>query len=1337
MTNQRSQETKPGVSVITPDSGFGGKLLIVGILLTVLIIISSVSGVSSNTTLTISNSTPVDSQIPLQTPAGNESPSGQPTGIAAILATGTQQVIAALTTVPTAQPTEVSPSSSLNAVVAAATPAPETMKTAYQGRPPLVNPVLQQAAIDHKVMLMHNITTAQRMTAARNAAAQGLVVGVTGSSATGDYRIAALVPQRGGTPDYFGPYSNYANSQLPSSDGLGNVMPGTGIRKFVDSLPGLGPSQANNLGQYIPVAISDTVSYPGSEYYEIGLVQYTEKMHSDINPTVLRGYVQLETPVNAGTSSHFALFYPNGSPIRNTTGAQVYGYEKPHYLGPLIVANRNVPVRIKFHNYLATGTDGDLFIPVDTSQMGAGTGSNGSSVYKENRATIHLHGGNTPWISDGTPHQWTTPAGENTPYPEGVSVKNVPDMDGGNEPVGTLTFYYTNQQSARLLFYHDHAYGITRLNVYAGEAGGMIVRDSAEQGLIASGAIPTAEVPLIIQDKSFVPDAAQINATDPTWNWGNPSTPWPHTGSFWYNHVYMPLQNPSDPTNTNAMGRWDYGPWVWPPFTGFLNQPVANPYYDPVNAPWEPPLMPATPNPSTSPESFMDTMVVNGAVYPYVQLGPHAYRFRILNACNDRTLNLQLYYAGSNTTMWSGTALLNGSAGEVPIVSANRTLTPGLPPDWPTDDRDGGVPDPTARGPSWIRIGTEGGFMPAPEVIPPRPVDYDLKHQYGGVVNIKNHSLLLMPAQRGDIIVDFTGIPNGAKLILYNDAPAPAPGGDSRYDYYTGDPDQTLIGGAPTTFAGYAPNTRTIMQIQINSSIGQVGPAFSLATLNAQLPAAYAQFQDKPIVPEAAYNPAFGASYPTQYVNLTNTSITFVPAGGSSLTTIQLQPKTIIGDFEMDYGRLTALLGTEIRRTDDNIESRVPAGYIDPPTEVLKNSVNATLIGSLSDGTQIWRITNNDVDLHPVHWHMVNLQVINRVIWDGTVTPPDPSELGWRETINTPPLTDTIVALRPITPDLPWELPNSIRPLDVTQQLGETDRFTGLDPTGGQAPVANHLVNFGWEYVWHCHILGHEENDFMHAMAVAVAPRIPPSNLRAELIGTGSTPMVILTWADNSVSETNWTVQRSLAPTGPWTDIAMIPSTTGPQTGSSGSYSDPTVTLNTTYYYQVLATNIVGDTTHYSWTTGYPYVVVNSTPSAPAVITVSNVTSGFGVGVYRPSVHTFYLKNGTALSWTTTAINWGISTDLPVTGDWNGDGITDVGVYRPSVHTFLLKNGTTTAINWGISTDLPVTGDWNGDGITDVGVYRPSSHMFYLKNGTTTAINWGVSTDLPVTGKWS
>ena len=93
--------------------------------------------------------------------------------------------------------------------------------------------------------------------------------------------------------------------------------------------------------------------------------------------------------------------------------------------------------------------------------MGAGMGPLGMDAtpmdYTENRADLHLHGGFVTWISDGSPHMWATPANETTPYPEGVSVCNVPDMDNGYEPQGTLTFFYSNQQSARLMFYHDHA----------------------------------------------------------------------------------------------------------------------------------------------------------------------------------------------------------------------------------------------------------------------------------------------------------------------------------------------------------------------------------------------------------------------------------------------------------------------------------------------------------------------------------------------------------------------------------------------------------------------------------------------------------------------------------------------------------------------------------------------------------------------------------------------------------------------------------------------------------------------------------------------------------------
>ena len=56
-----------------------------------------------------------------------------------------------------------------------------------------------------------------------------------------------------------------------------------------------------------------------------------------------------------------------------------------------------------------------------------------------------------------------------------MSVQNVPDMPDPGP--GSLTFFYSNQQSARLMFYHDHAYGITRLNVYAGEAAPYVLTD--------------------------------------------------------------------------------------------------------------------------------------------------------------------------------------------------------------------------------------------------------------------------------------------------------------------------------------------------------------------------------------------------------------------------------------------------------------------------------------------------------------------------------------------------------------------------------------------------------------------------------------------------------------------------------------------------------------------------------------------------------------------------------------------------------------------------------------------------------------------------------------------
>ncbi len=1065
------------------------------------------------------------------------------------------------------------------------------------------------------------------------------------------------------------------------SGGSGYV--GGGIRKFVDSLPGLNAEGANNLGQYMPVAIPDKTTYPGSDYYEIELGEYTEKMHSDLPSTTLRGYRQTNT------------VDPNVS--------------KFHYLGPLIIATRDTPVRIKFTNKLPTGAGGDLFLPVDTTIMGAGPfmindplGGTISGNFTQNRATLHLHGGFVPWISDGTPHQWITPAGENTSYPKGVSVKNVPDMaDPGN---GSMTFYYNNQQSARLQFYHDHAFGITRLNVYAGEAAGYLLTDKAEQDMISgtnnSGVnpgnvtvLPGVGIPLIIQDKTFV-DNTTIAQQDPTWNWGTgPRDPITgkitgvNTGDLWLPHVFMPNQNPADPSGMNAFGRWFYSPWFFPAPTDIIKGPIPNPYCLPTPGvdcsgsvwPLENTLIPDVPNPSYAMEAFMDTPIVNGAAYPNITVEPKAYRFRILNAGNDRFLNLQLYQA---TNIVNSITLTNGGSGytsdpvltitpntgdttghgatatatvdltpgsitygqvtainlmtvgsgytSAPIVTiappttgtqatATATIytsltevgmvpavpTSGFPAGWPTDGRDGGVPDPATAGPSFIQIGTEGGFLPAPVVLPNQPVDWNMDQTNFDFGVVNKGTLILGTAERADVIVDFTNF-SGKTIILYNDAPAPFPAIDPRYNYYTGNPDLRDIGGAPSTFAGYGPNTRTIMQIRVNNT-APAAPPYDLAALQAVFAqtagkrGVFESSQDEIIVQQKAYETAYNKTYPAdRFVGINDLSKTFQTALGTNMT-IQFQAKAIhdepSGVYNVEDGRMSAMLGVTVLGRPMTF---IPIPYAAPPVEIIKDSVYGTPLGSLGDGTQIWKITHNGVDTHTVHFHLFNVQLINRVAWDNAIRKPDLNEVGWKETVRVNPLQDTIVALRPTTPTQPFEVPNSIRPIDVTMPVGSPLKpppFGWQDVNGNPVTVLNKMVNFGWEYVYHCHLLGHEEMDMMHEVSLAVAP-VAPSNLSAT--GLSGPLRVALTWTDNSVSETNFTIQRATDAnfTIGLTNFTVAGSVPNNATGGTIGFTDTAVAASTTYYYRVIATNKVGDTTVYpAPAVGFPAMSVNSAPS--------------------------------------------------------------------------------------------------------------------------------------------
>jgi len=1166
--------------------------------------------------------------------------------------------------------------------------------------------------------------------------------------------VTAIVVVNGGT-GYIAPQVTIGGpgTGAAATAAIGGTLTG-GIRKFVDTLPGLGAGSrpagtalgANNLGQYMPLATPDTTTFSStnSDYYVLGLKDHTEQMHTDLPATTkIRGYYQV-----------------NGTD------------HSTHYLGPMILATKDRPVRVLFQNELPTGSLGDLFIPTDTTYMGAGLGPDGSSYYTQNRATLHLHGGATPWISDGTPHQWITPPNEtNTPYQKGDSFMNVPDMVGTGKPIlspsdndGKGTFFWTNQQGGRLMFYHDHAYGATRTNVYAGEAAGYLLVDPAEETALAAGTAPgtiitnpatgaivssdlSHLVPLIIQDKTFVPQPTQLAATDPTWD----TAKYGGYGNFWFPHVYMTNQDPADPKNMNAFGRWDYGPWFFPPQASLTAGPVTIPCVSAAH-PGVTVACPIFPNPSGTPESFMDTPVINGTAYPVLHVAPAAYRFQILIAANDRTWNLSWFTAdatgkevplvpavtpavGSPTPLCSlTTQITNPGINGLAIGALDATGMPlngtGLqancwPSTWPLTFGTGGtagltgiVPDPRNAGPAWIMIGTEGGLLPAPVVIPPTPVLYETNPKSITVGSVASHGLLLGPAERADVIVDFSQFA-GKTLILYNDGPAPIPAYDTRYDYYTGDADNFPTGGAPPTLPGYGPNTRTIMQVVVDQANANTTP-FSLNSLNAKFATGataglFQATQPNIIVPGTVYNSAYNKTYTNTFMKLQDNYFSYinfdgtlpsiaVTAGGTGYTTppaitfgagcttapvatatvsggavtaITLTspgagcttvPTVTIGGpgtgataivgayihrkaiqelFTSDYGRMNATLGTELPLTNFLTQTTIPLAYIDPPTEVFRDGE-----------TQLWRVTHNGVDTHLIHFHLFNVQIINRVGWDGTVRPPDANELGWKDTVKMNPLEDIIVALTPVKQTLPFALADSVRLLDTTQPAGTTAQFTAVDPfTNLPMPVTNQIVNFGSEYVWHCHILGHEENDMMRPMVFQLPPETPTALTAAYL---ASPSRVNLTWTNNAISATSFNIQR--ATNAAFTlnlqnfTLGTASMTATPFAQGAMTFTDTTVALGATYYYRVAATKTFPARQSPTWAVP-PQTENLSSPTTSTSITIPGSTPV--ASVILTAAPTSPRVIGTSVTFTATA-SGGSGTPQyyftyrnPVTGVWS------------------------------------------------------------------------------------
>ena len=272
----------------------------------------------------------------------------------------------------------------------------------------------------------------------------------------------------------------------------------------------------------------------------------------------------------------------------------VWGYNGT-YPGPTFEVFKDVAVKVKWENKLPS----KHILPVDHTL-------HGTMDTPDVRTVVHLHGANVAADSDGYPESWFTK--------DNIFV--------GPEYKREV-YEYTNHQAGSTLWYHDHAIGITRLNVYAGLAGFYLIRDFLEERLnLPKGPY---EIPIMIQDKSF-----QEN------------------GALFY------------PDNATP--------------------PVENPV------------------PSTPSFFFGNTIVVNGKVWPYLEVEPRKYRFRILNAANLRAYELKL----SN----------------------------------------GGI---------FHQIGTDLGLM----------------HQ-----TVAINSFILEPAERIDVIIDFSEY-IGEEIILQNDSPAP------------------------------------------------------------------------------------------------------------------------------------------------------------------------------------------------------------------------------------------------------------------------------------------------------------------------------------------------------------------------------------------------------------------------------------------------------------------------------------------------------------------------------------------------------------------------------------
>jgi spore coat protein A len=416
---------------------------------------------------------------------------------------------------------------------------------------------------------------------------------------------------------------------------------------------------------------------------------------------------------------------------------KVWGYEfpglPPTYPGATIVAKEDVPVDIKWKNKLP-----GHFLPVDASLHIAHpdylhTIPEIRDWYAAGNvpAVTHLHGGHTESASDGLPEAW---------YTQGWK-------EMGNYYV-KKKYHYDNDQESATLWYHDHALGITRLNVYAGLAGFYLLRDENEETLINGNVLPSGdyEIEIVIQDKMFAPNGELF---------------WPaYPGDPAYDDFITVVG--ADLTRFDPPNRDD-----------FIHFPGGGP--------------------TALAEFFGDFILVNGMVWPKLEVEPRKYRFRLLNGSDSR------FY----------------------ILEFRNTV-----------DEDYG----TGSNFNFLQIGTDNGLLHKAEELT---------------------QLLIAPGERMDLVVDFSSLASGSSIYLRNFGPDEPYGGGTpdvdfdaadwgstgqimRFDVVgeTPDPDVSVVSGtelrpAISSLEGQENEIRKLVLFEGMDEYGRLMPM--LGTLNDEL----------------------------------------------------------------------------------------------------------------------------------------------------------------------------------------------------------------------------------------------------------------------------------------------------------------------------------------------------------------------------------------------------------------------------------------------------------------------------------------------------------------------